>query len=76
MQSNRDHGPGAIPRKKRKGDGHLRSAVPRDHSAASKHHVIIDLVRLLAREAAAEWLVGEKATLVSPENSDDQDQGH
>lgn len=73
MQSNRDHGPGAIPRKKRKGDGHLRSAVPRDHSAASKHHVIIDLVRLLAHEAAAECHAASGGPSPLPEKVDDQD---
>ncbi len=73
MQSNRDHGTGARPREKRKGTGHLRSAVPRDHSAVSTHPVLIALVRLLAREAAAECLAALGGSSPLPEQVDGQD---
>ena len=73
MQSVRDHGTGAMPREKRKGTGHLRSAVQRDHSAVSTHPVLIALVRLLAREAAAGCLAASGESSPLPEQVYDQD---
>jgi hypothetical protein len=73
MQSIRNHGTGARPQKKRKGEGHLRPAVQRDHSAVSTHPVLIALVRLLAREAAAECLAASGGSSPLPEKVDDQD---
>lgn len=72
MQSSRDHGMGARPRKKRKGDGHLHPTVQRDHLTVSTHPVLIALVRLLAHQAAAECLAASGGSSPLPEHLDDQ----
>lgn len=56
MQSNRDHGAGARSHKKKDGEGLLRPSRQRDLSTVLTHPVLIALVRLLAREAAAKFL--------------------
>ncbi|MEP7172435.1 MAG: hypothetical protein ABI705_02990 [Aestuariivirga sp.] len=62
MQSNRDHGTGAKPQKKQAGEKHLRPPVQRDQSAHSPHPALIALVRILARQAAAECLAASSRT--------------
>jgi hypothetical protein len=64
---------GANPKKNRKGEGHPRAAVKRDQSAASQHPALIALVRLLARQAAAEWLAASGGSSPLSENLNDQD---
>ena len=73
MQSYRDHGTGPNPHKKRKGEGHLGPTVQRDPSSVSTHPVLITLVRLLARQAAAECLAASDGSSPFPENRNDQD---
>ena len=71
MQANREHGTGASPEKKRKGEGKLRPAVQRD--PPTLHPALIALVRLLARQAAAECLTASGGFSSLPEKADDQD---
>ena len=73
MQSIHDHGTVTRPQEQRKGEGHLRSPVQRDQSAVSTNPVLIALVGLLAREAAAECLAGSGGSSPLPEQVDDQD---
>jgi hypothetical protein len=73
MQPNGDHGTSAAPQTKVKDDGHLRPADQRDHSAVCVHPVLIALVRLLARDAAAERLAASGGSSSAPEKGDDRD---
>ena len=55
MQSKNDHGAGAQPRKKNRGEAGLRPK-PAHATADTLHPALIELVRLLARTAAAEFM--------------------
>ena len=68
MQPIHDHGTGAKPHLKMKGDDHLSPAAQRDQLVISAHPVLIALVRLLAREAAAECFAAFCQSLPFPEN--------
>lgn len=75
MQSNHDHGEG---RKLPKGSlgakalaFQVRGSSSAQLSNSASHPALIDLVRLLAREAAAEWLAGEGEQHAAQENSHD-----
>ena len=78
MQSIRDHGKGNKGPKEIVGAtaqaSRLRGLLTTLSNPSPSHPVLIDLVRLLAREAAAAWLASENGTDPNPENTNDQSQ--
>ncbi len=78
MQSIRDHGKGSKSPKGNAGAAaqasRLRGSLTTLSNPSPPHPVLIALVRLLAREAAAAWLASENGTDPNPENTNDQSQ--
>ena len=59
----RRHGKGARPQKTDEGEVCLQPGAERDRTTAGTHPALIEFVRLLAREAAREFLAGSHSQL-------------